>query len=174
MVTTVFGRRSGPRPLKQLLVMGCLVLAAEARAPLSEKVESSSSVSEPPRAESEAPVHNGIILLPKVIVRPPESPIFDERELFSQKGLDELLRKRFPGASFKGQPVWLYNYGHLMYADEKRSESLNRAQSFAKALRDVGDVEGSKELREEIYRTFIRRPSWRDEIMDRTLNRNRR
>jgi hypothetical protein len=88
--------------------------------------------------------------------------------------LDELLLKRFPGASFKDQPAELDNYARLMARDEVRLARLNQLKEVVNVLQATGDRAGSKELRAEIYQTFLRRPTWREEGMDRTVNRNRR
>lgn len=124
--------------------------------------------------EREYSAYNDIILLPKLVVRPNDSPALGEQEINTQSGLNELLLKRYPGASFKNQPKELDNYARLMHRDEVRLARLNRLRDFENVLRVTGDVFGRKELREEVYQTFVRRPSWREEAMDRAVNRNRR
>ena len=115
-----------------------------------------------------------IILLPKMVVRNPNVPLFNEREIYSQRGMDELLKKRFPGATVTGQPPQVDNYGMLMYEDEKRLDALTRYQGFADLLKASGDAAGSKELRSELNRTFIRSHDGKMERMDRSANGGRR
>jgi hypothetical protein len=88
--------------------------------------------------------------------------------------MEDLLLRRFPGASFKDQPLALDNYALLMYADEVRLEKLRRYEEFADAIRRTGDITGSNDLRADINRTFLRRPSWQTARMDKTLNAGRR
>ena len=115
-----------------------------------------------------------IILLPKMVVREPNAPVFNEREIYTQRGMNELLKKRFPGATFTGQPPQVDNYAVLMYEDEKRSDALNRYKGLADLLAASGDAAGSKELRNELNRTFIRSHDWKAERMDRSANGGRR
>ena len=115
-----------------------------------------------------------IILLPKMVVREPNAPVFNEREIYTQRGMDELLKKRFPGATFTGQPPQIDNYAVLMYEDEKRLDGLNRYQGFADLIKASGDAAGGKELRNELNRTFIRSHDWKAERMDRSANGGRR
>jgi hypothetical protein len=140
----------------------------------------SKEVASPLFKERAAPIepenrpNNDVILLPKLIVRPLETPLLGEHEILTKKGLDDLLLKRYPGASLKGQPDALDNYARLMYADDVRLDRVNHYQEQASILRDTGDKAASKELRAEVYRTFLRRPSWREEAMDKNVNRHHR
>jgi len=84
------------------------------------------------------------------------------------------LKKRFPGATFTGQPPQIDNYAVLMYEDEKRLDGLNRYQGFADLIKASGDAAGGKELRNELNRTFIRSHDWKAERMDRSANGGRR
>jgi hypothetical protein len=117
---------------------------------------------------------NKVILLPKVVVRGPEIPVFSEREIHTKSGMEDLLLKRFPGASFKDQPAWLDNYALLMYSDEVRLEQMDHYRKLADAIRRTGDVAGSDALRADINRTFLRRPTWQTARMDKILNAGRR
>jgi hypothetical protein len=159
--------------LKKIALLGTAILVMGSKISTVESSTPAFAVSVTP-VEREITLHDDIILLPKLVVRPPESPALGEREIYTDKGLDELLLKRFPGASFKNQPKELDNYARLMYAEEVRLARLNHFKEVASVLRATGDVAGSKELRAEIYQTFIRRPTWREEAMDRNVNRNRR
>jgi hypothetical protein len=159
--------------LKKIALLGTAILVMGSKT--SPEAESMPVVTvNVTRVDREYSAYNDIILLPKLVVRPADSPALSEREIYTQSGLDELLLKRFPGASFKNQPKELDNYARLMYADEVRLARLNHLKEVVNVLRATGDVAGSKELRAEIYQTFLRRPSWREEAMDRAANRNRR
>jgi hypothetical protein len=145
--------------------------------PLSVLAEGStlpSSISGATSPETVVRSTDEIILLPKMVVREPNAPVFNEREIYTQRGMDELLRKRFPGAAFKGQPRQVDNYAMLMYEDEKRYDALTRYQGLADLLKASGDAAGSKELRTELNRTFIRSHDWKMERMDRSANGGRR
>jgi hypothetical protein len=125
-------------------------------------------------AQVEAWSNTEVIRLPKFVVRRPEDPVFDERDIFTKGGFDALLVKRFPGASFQGQPAAMDNYAQLMYADEVRLERLSRYQGWVDLLRDTGDIAGSDALQADLYRTFVRCPTWRAAAMDRNVNGGRR
>jgi hypothetical protein len=115
-----------------------------------------------------------IILLPKMVVRESNIPVFNEREIYAESGMNALLKRRFPGATFTGQPPQVDNYAILMYEDEKRLDALNRYQRLADLLKASGDAAESKELRNELNRTFIRSHDLKTERMDRSANGGRR
>jgi hypothetical protein len=159
--------------LKKIALLGTAILVMGSKISPVEESTPTFTVSVTTTERDYTP-HDDIILLPKLVVRPPDAPVLGEREVYTQKSLDELLLKRFPGASFKGQPAELDNYARLMARDEVRLARLNQLKEVVNVLQATGDRAGSKELRAEIYQTFLRRPTWREEGMDRTVNRNRR
>ena len=131
-------------------------------------------VSEKPSVSSD-----GVVQLPKFFVYTDKVPTFSERDLFSKAGFAELLRKKYPGASVRGQDPDriegnVPNYAALMYAEDKRLSQLKHVQDFADTLRRVGDVSGSKELDAEIRRTFARHPDTLIDAMDKSANNGRR
>lgn len=159
--------------LKKIALLVTAVLVMGSKSSPGENTEAAVTISVTPTEREHSP-YNEIILLPKYVVRPLETPVFSEQEIYTRSGLDSLLLKRFPGASVRNQPPELDNYARLMYADEVRLARLNRYQEMADVLRVTGDVNGSKELRREIHQTFLRRPTWRETAMDRNVNRDRR
>jgi hypothetical protein len=107
-----------------------------------------------------------------LIIRGAKARVFTERELATKAGLDALLRKRYPGAVPPNSR--LPNYAAQMLADDARLEYIAQLDSVAENLRAVGDHKASKELKNEISRSFMRRTDWRTESLDRSANNNRR
>jgi hypothetical protein len=134
-----------------------------------------------PRAVDEKPSvsSDGVVQLPKFFVYTDKVPAFSERALYSKAGFAELLRKKYPGASVRGQDPDridgnVPNYAALMYAEDKRLSQLKHFKDFAETLLRVGDVAGSKELNAEIRRTFSRHPDTLIDAMDISANNGRR
>jgi hypothetical protein len=113
------------------------------------------------------------VILEKRVVRGDKTHTFSEHELANKKGLAALLLKRYPGASV---PIGsnLPNYAALMLAEDERLEHIAQLESVADNLRATGDIKASKELKNEISRTYIRGHDWKTESMDRSANHNRR
>ncbi len=122
----------------------------------------------------------GVVQMPKFFVYTDKVPAFPERDLYSKAGFAALLRKKYPGASVRGQdPDRIEgnvapNYAALMYMEDKRLSQMKYFKDFASALRRVGDVSGSKELNAEIRRTFSRHPDTLIDAMDKSANNGRR
>ncbi len=117
-----------------------------------------------------------VIRMPKFVVTAPTLHLTD-RETLTKLGLEQLLRQRYPGASLKGQDPYLSalpNYAALMYRDDARLSRMNDLKQFAATLRAMGMTSDAKALDKEIQHIFIRRPSWRDEGMDKSYNGGRR
>jgi len=122
---------------------------------------------------------DGMVQLPKFFVYTDRVPAFSERDLYSRAGFAELLRRKYPGASVRGQDPDridgnVPNYAALMYAEDKRLSQLKHFKDFADTLLRVGDVAGSKELNVEIRRTFSRHPDTLIDAMDKSANNGRR
>ena len=133
-----------------------------------------SVVSEKPSVSSD-----GVVQMPKFFVYTDKVPAFPERDLYSKAGFAELLRKKYPGASVRGQDPDriegnVPNYGALLYAEDKRLSQLKHFRDIAETLLRVGDVSGSKELNAEIRRTFARQPDTLIDAMDKSANNGRR
>jgi hypothetical protein len=123
---------------------------------------------------------DGVVQMPKFFVYAEKVPAFSERDLYSKEGFAALLRKKYPGASVRGQDPdriednGVPNYAALMYAEDKRLGEMKHFKDFADTLRRVGDAAGSKELNAEIRRTFLRQHDWLIEAMDISANNGRR
>lgn len=118
-----------------------------------------------------------VVLLPKVEVRDkgPQLPTGDA--VLTLAGKAALLRARYPGATFRGQDAEgrvTPNYGALMYRDDKRLAQLQELEAAAEALLRAGNREQADELDKEAKIALRRRPSPRDEAMDRSVNNDRR
>jgi len=120
------------------------------------------------------------VSLPKFFVYTEKVPAFFERDLYSKEGFAALLRKKYPGASVRGQdPDKIEgstgpNYAALMYMEDKRLSQMKHFKDFADTLLRVGDVAGSEELNAEIRRTFFRHPDTYIDAMDKAANNGRR
>lgn len=134
------------------------------------KYEARSAVEVPAVVE----VDDEVVELPKLIVTGDRPPIFSEREVQTKTGMAELLRKRYPGASFKGQPEQCPNYARLMYADDERRLRLDDLKTTAAAFHKVSAQAGDDDLDKEISATFLRRHDWATESLDKSANNNRR
>jgi hypothetical protein len=117
--------------------------------------------------------------MPKFFVYAEKVPAFSERDLYSKEGFAALLRKKYPGASVRGQDPDriegnVPNYGALMYSEDKRLSAMKHFKDFADTLLHVGDVAGNKELNAEIRKTFMRHPDTYIDAMDKAANNGRR
>lgn len=126
----------------------------------------------------EAPPPSGgekdpVILLPKEVVRAKPDRLPEPRDLYDPKAFRDSLVKRYPGLSFRGQPESMDNYAVLQERDERRLASMESLRKLSSTLRASGDTAGSDDLDREIERTFVRRPTWREDAMDRNINRCR-
>jgi hypothetical protein len=116
--------------------------------------------------------HEGVVLLPRLDVRAQSLPRFSERERHTKSGMSDLLYRRYPGASFRGQDPEnsrTSNYAAVMYRDDKRLEQSSQLKYISKVSALDGGEDGR--LEEEIELMFLRRPDWRTEGMDRSINR---
>ena len=158
---------------------------SSAEHPISAPISAAISARLPKYKKSEAdrkpPVSSGdAVSLPKFFVYAEKVPAFSERDLYSKEGFAALLRKKYPGASVRGQdPDRIEgragpNYAALMYMEDKRLSQMKHFKDFADTLLRVGDVAGSKELNAEIRRTFFRHPDTYIDAMDKAANNGRR
>ena len=153
-------------------------IATAVRATLPAFVTPAKKSPEQPATPAPITANNDPVVLEKLTIFGVRAYNFSEQELATKFGLSELLLKRYPGASIKGQDPSLtgiiYNYAALMLADDNRLENMANLTRTADILKTAGQMKLSKELREEISRTFIRRTNWQTESMDRSVNNNRR
>ena len=131
-----------------------------------------------PVAPEPVPETNEPVLLEKLTIFGTKVHDFSEQELATKSRLAELLFKRYPGASLRGQdPGFMgktHNYAALMFADDVRLENIANLTRIADDLKATGSLQLSQALRKEISRTFMRRSDWRTETMDRSANGGRR
>jgi hypothetical protein len=137
------------------------------------KYKKSEADSKPPASSDDG------LQMPKFFVYAEKVPAFSERDLYSKAGFAVLLRKKYPGASVRGQDPDriennVPNYAALMYAEDKRLNQMKHFKDFADTLLRVGDAAGSKELNAEIRRTFFRHPDTLIDAMDKSANNGRR
>jgi hypothetical protein len=132
-----------------------------------------------PVDEKPAVSPDGVVQMSQFFVYTEKVPVFSERDLYSKEEFAALLRKKYPGASVRGQDPDriegnVPNYGALMYSEDKRLSQMKHFRDFADTLLRVGDVAGSKELNAEIRKTFLRHPDLLIDAMDRSANNGRR
>ena len=100
---------------------------------------------------------------------------FSELGLLTRSGLQDLLRKRYPGATYRGQdPVnsKVPNYGALMLRDDVRQVQLQEIRALVSGAENGGTAD--KSLMDDLRRTQLRRMDWQTEGMDKSLNHWRR
>ena len=119
------------------------------------------------------------VVLSTVVVQAPKLLVLRPEEVLSRTELSTLIRKKYPGASLKGQDPLHYegglpNYGALLYSDDKRMLLLRDLSDFSRALHDSGDAVGSVKLRKLIQEASVRRPDALREAMDKSANNGRR
>jgi hypothetical protein len=118
------------------------------------------------------------IALPPFVVEGTRIPKISAPELLTKAGMEALLRKNFPGASFRGQDPTMNghvpNYAALMYRDDIRLMHMAEFQQALDSLVIGGDVAGAKKLKAELQKTFTRAHDWRTEGMDKSVNHWRR
>jgi hypothetical protein len=99
---------------------------------------------------------NGIVRLPRVVVEGTRPPIFTERQIHTEKGLNELATKRyFADAS---QALNKFNVPFLsmsqadlammMWEEDERLRALDDLNDRSDRAALFGDEKGSKEIRE--------------------------
>jgi hypothetical protein len=171
-------------PVLSVCITGCWVAGvlvstsfAQGRPRFSEHISAAIRAGVPayspvaaPTAPASAP---GTIEMDPFVVEEDEIKAPTEKESQTKDALAQSLRKRYPGASLKGQdPVQsvIPNYAATMYRDDERLAKLSHLQGVATSLRATGDPGAAKALKRELQRTFIRRPDAMTESMDRAVN----
>lgn len=132
-----------------------------------------------PEDPAAKPEDSTVVLLPKVIVKGERQPNLSEEDVATKAGLSALLAKKYPGASVRGQDPKRIdgatpNYAVLMHSDDKRLGAMKTLGELADDLARIGNVSGSKKLKGEINRTFLRRTDPIIEAMDQAVNRGTR
>jgi hypothetical protein len=118
------------------------------------------------------------IALPPFVVEGSRVPKIPERDLLTKAGMQSLLRKSYPGASVPGQDPTMNghvaNYAALMYRDDLRLKQMADFNRMLDMIAIGGDLQGEKEMKAEMQKIFLRRPDWRTEGMDKSVNSWRR
>jgi len=119
---------------------------------------------------------DGVIPLPRFVVYAPKIVLM-EPAVTGKSGLEQLLRRRYPGASVKGQDPHqskIPNYAALMYRDDEHLARINEFKHRADALKAIGEISEGSDLLKEMQRTVWRRPTPLEDAMDRSYNHTRR
>lgn len=123
----------------------------------------------PPEPEEEVDLRdidkpkNGIIRLPKFVVREPPPPVFSERALYTQKGLADLAVERYISETYRAlNPFALPLFGTSaesqamrMYEEDERLKNMKDLEESARMIR-AGDKAAGDAVQREIDRTFLR------------------
>lgn len=115
------------------------------------------------KAELDKP-KNGIVRLPEVVVRGERPPIFNEREINTDKGLQEIAVKRyFSGAAqaLNSKHIPLIGKSNeaiamAMWAEDERLRKMTDFQERADMLATLGEDEESEETRKMIQEATAR------------------
>jgi hypothetical protein len=128
----------------------------------------------PPPATAE---ESDRIPLPPIFVEGYRVPSFDARHMLTTEGLIALLRQRFPGSSSPGNnPLSRStpNYALEQLADDDRASDFERLKRITRMVSASGMERPAKELRKELYNTFLRRQDPLQAAMDGSVNHWRR
>jgi len=103
---------------------------------------------------------NGIVRLPKYMVREARPSIFREWDLYSKEGLAELALQRYQGLSlvpFSGlnKPI-----ATQMYLDNERLFNMEDLETTARSIGAGGDKAESSFIRKESEDTYMRPIDW--------------
>lgn len=121
-------------------------------------------------APSAAASDSRVLVLPKLEVSGARV-LPDSRALTSKQGMEMFLRKRYRGASFKGQDPYhshMANYAALQYQDDER---VRQRKSFEVISESATPDDPLREIMDD---AFLRRASWLEDAMDRSYNHDRR
>jgi hypothetical protein len=116
-----------------------------------------------PEAE-EAQPRNGVIRLPKVVVREEKPPVFTEKQLYTPKSLGDIQIQRYTGldpAKMPGvaAPITRFvfsDYAKQMQADADRQQNLSDSNDMARAAALSGDPGESQYIKRVSSDTFMR------------------
>jgi len=111
---------------------------------------------------------NGIIRLPKYVVREKKPPVFRERDLYTNKGLSDLARRRYltPGYMALNAyhlPIPFFASSESpeqlaldMYAEDERLNNISDLHDTAQTLGRGGDDAASTYIKRVTDETYIR------------------
>jgi len=128
----------------------------------------------PPKKEEKKPVdnrdmrdidkpRNKIIRLPEYVVRQDKPPVFRERDIYTNKGLAALAKKRYLSETSLGlnkYTIPLFGigaeaYALMLYQQDERLDNISDLNETAKDI-DRVDPENAKEIREATRDTYSR------------------
>ncbi|HVW19872.1 MAG TPA: hypothetical protein VHC86_01545 [Opitutaceae bacterium] len=117
-----------------------------------------------PAAAAEPQPRNGIIRLPKVVVRQEKPPVFNEKQLYTPKSLEDIEIQRYTGldpAKMPGvaAPITRFmfsDYAKQMQADADRQQNISDSSDMARAAALSGDPGESEYIKRVSNETFIR------------------
>jgi hypothetical protein len=114
--------------------------------PISAAISAGLPKYKPSEAHDKSPAKpDDAVTLPKFFVYADKVPSFSERDLYSKEGFAALLRKKYPGASVRGQDPdriednGVPNYAALMYAEDKRLSELKHWRCRRKQRTERGN-----------------------------------
>ncbi len=110
---------------------------------------------------------NGIIRLPKYIVRDAKPPVFTEKDLLTEKGQEDLAMKRYiidtgsmPWLAAGVSKLLFQANADQQYADAERASDMSSLRNAASAAAAGGDRAESDFIRKASNDTFMRRSDW--------------
>lgn len=115
--------------------------------------------------------------MPKFIVKGGPMPVPEDRDMFSDVGLGQLLKEQYRGATVPGKYVLtthLANYAVVMRRDDVRLKDLNELNDLADLIKESGGRDRALKLKDAIQDAFIRREDSVTEAMDKSVNGGRR
>lgn len=131
---------------------------------------------DPPKPEEKKPVEdeaedlrdvdkprNQIIRLPEYIVQEKKPPVFRERDIYTEKGLAELAKRRYLSQSVQAlnrYTIPLFGmsaeaYAMMLYAEDERLQNISELNATADDVSLV-DPENAREIREATRDTYQR------------------
>jgi hypothetical protein len=99
---------------------------------------------------------NGIVRLPKYMVRESRPPIFRQRDLYTDTGLIDLYFKAHPGFKFGNILGLNAAPAHEAYLDDQRQDNMADLADTAHAMAQGGDAAGASYILEQSQSTYMR------------------
>lgn len=144
---------------------------------LSQALSASMPRYNPPQAKPAKPAtdddddsdkpRNGIVRLPRYVIESNRSPVFEEKDIYTKKGLAELASKRYLTEFDRGvlnrYTIPLFGQSAeqramTQYYEDERIRKQHEAKDTVAVLQQV-DPEAAKSLDNDVNRTFLREDS---------------
>lgn len=116
----------------------------------------------PPKPTAPTAADDDVVLLPEVNVSEDKIRVPSESEVSTKSLGEEVL------------PNFYAEYTGLIGRDARRLANMKELGELAEDLKMAGRHSDSADLKRDIQKTFIRRPNWKDEAMDKLYNRGHR